>query len=1204
MRNRELVKKRIVSLILVMLLLLGSITSVQAEDNLQESKVKSETQESLAGQTFTEEETVPKEELPDEAVETVPEKSDNLAVEQAVTTKDSADKQVDSVKKTGMAVTAVLRVDGYGKSVVYPVSVTLPDTYKTFEEYGITGVKDPGYYTLLHLMAQYCVDKGLDPASQIALSGGNLKNFLNAGSGKGTFFMFMVNNTFPEKDGLGYMVTDCPVANGDYAVVYDWYWSGNSVYSYFANESMQVNANELFSVQLKANSGMSSMAADASNAQIVVTDNNGNEITDSNTFSVTGKTDKNGKAELSFFKSGTYLLTAERINGAGNNELNRPYAKIIVDKEAQLTDAQSVSAAKALLNLEGISGITQNMELPAKGRYNTAITWSSSDDKVITATTGKVTRPVDKNPKVTLTAKISKGTETAEKNFEVTVKGKTTELAYLSVSTGNIQFLPETREYTIYVPMKDSQGGAIKELEVTARPNEEAGFFKINGTAFFTSTGNVFKNETKKVPLNEDSTTIKIEVNTGGIWGNTTITVKRGNNIGSPLPELPSVEWGQHLGDKNNNAVVSAKPPLENGTLLWESFSNAPDYWGTVYAGTPILVNGAIYAVQNNKLQALDAKTGKLTKSAALIGKIGYYANITYGGGMIFVPLGDGRIQCFNAATLTSMFVTEKPGGLLGSFTIGGAIHYADGVIYIGVSDYAGNGYYAAYDTVDLDKDDTQETISAKWTSGSGDYYGSCAVTVGNYVIFAGDKGMVSSVDIRNGKEADTCSVGSAVSGAAVYADGAVWVTTKGKKLYKLGVSADGKLSAMASAAMPLGANTSPAVSGGKVYVTGGDFDNGGFLAVYDLNLNKLAEKKLEQQMNTPTVTTGYDDAYVYFTENASPGSLYTAKVTANNKITITRMFTPAHGQYSMSKVLIGADGTVYYSNDAGYIYAVTQGAQIPEKKPDSSKDENKDSGKEALKPSPGPAVSVSRLSEVRRTAKLRAKTQSQEKTSSEEIVSAMSSNADAGKKSITIKNPPEVLEASVFSALAQQPDFRLVLDCGTYTISIKGADVKDVNATLSTKLSEKETELNKEDAEKLGQYQQLELKQEGSFPGVIQIVYRLPEKLTQVKALYLYKEDLSKAAEDVAIQKQYAMFSMAEPGAYILSDTSQTEAMSDSGKTSAVSGETASDNKSAAGFPQWGGIILGAAGGMLIGGVAVGAAARKKRKNTWEKEK
>lgn len=49
-----------------------------------------------------------------------------------------------------------------------------------------------------------------------------------------------------------------------------------------------------------------------------------------------------------------------------------------------------------------------------------------------------------------------------------------------------------------------------------------------------------------------------------------------------------------------------------------------------------------------------------------------------------------------------------------------------------------------------------------------------------------------------------------------------------------------GAVEIAASTGIPLPTNASPVVSGGKVYLTGGTFNDGGFLAVYDMNLTEL----------------------------------------------------------------------------------------------------------------------------------------------------------------------------------------------------------------------------------------------------------------------------------------------------------------------------------------------------------------------------
>lgn len=1209
MRKGRKTGTRLLSLLLVLFLALGSAGAARAQEEMPasiESGGVSEETDSAGGADAAKS----NDEAAAESNHEGTAKSNHKAAAKSSNEGTATDNHEGAAEKTGCGLTATLRVDGYGKSVAYPTQVTLPDTYKTFADYGITGVEDPGYYTVMHLMAQYCEDTGKNPADEIQLSNGFLNDYLHAGSGQGTFFMFMVNNAYQAEGTMGYTFSDCPVKNGDYAVVYDWYWSTDSVYAYFSDEAVAVNANELFTVTLNANNGMSALPMNASGADIIVQDENGREITDSSVYSVSGKTDKKGQTSLSFFVPGTYLLTAERKNANGMHEMNRPYARVTVGEPIQLTDEQAVSGAARLMSIGDTTEVVQDIQLPSTGRYDTTVEWKSSDAKIV-GDDGKVTRPVDSNPSVTLTATITKGAASAVKEFTVTVKGKTTDLAYLSVNHGKLQFDPAVRDYILYVPEKDENGNPIEELEVTARPTDDALWFLIDTTKYTTGLGNVFERETKTINIKgKDKISIAIDVvaydqiKSSQVTGTTTIIVKRAADMGEPLPDLPDIEWGQHLGDKSNNAVVSAKAPTKNGALLWESFSNAPEDWGRVEAGTPILVNKNIYIVQNNRLQALDAKTGKVQMSSALDSDIGFYANITYGGGMVFVPLGNGQIQCFNAATLESMYLTEQPGGALGLFSIGGSIHYGNGSIYVGYSDYAGNGYFAAYDTVDLDTKKKDEIITPRWTSGTGDYYGTGAVTVGNYVIFAGDKGVVSSVDARSGKEADTCQLKGSVSGAAVYTDGAVWIATK-EKLYKLTIGEDGQITEEASAALPLETNASPAVAGGKVYMTGGDYNGHGFLAVYDLNLKELAVKMLDYKAGTPTVTTAYEDAYVYFAQNAEKGALSVAKVTADNKISVRNLYVPVHSNYSMSKVIIASDGTIYYTNDAGYLYAVTAGPEAPASG-EESKPGNKDNGNASKDGGEKKTVlNTADFAPVKRTIKMRGSAAAPKKTESEKIAGAIADTAGDGKTSLTIKNVPEVLEPSVFAELAGHPEFRLVLDCGAYTISMKGSDVTDKEASLHTTIRQIDEELPDAAAKKLGDYQRLELKQDGAFPGKITVVYTLPEQLADSEQLYLYEEENLEEPENVTKQEKFAMFVLKAPGAYILAENRPDTA--DGGKPDGEIDEAllGEDMKKEKGLPQWAVILLSVAGGVVVGAVAVGTVTARKRKkgSTWEEE-
>lgn len=1258
MKKKKTVKTRMLSLFLVLLLLTGSVSSVRAEEAAGAEAAGSETTkeqvvESGDSSGSDEQGNVPestgstdgsadaKKDEETSSGKNVPAPAAVKKEAKAITASDEENKAASAGEaeknkaKTGVGLTATLRVDGYGKSVLYPTNVTLPDTYKPLvgeDGYGFTEEQvgeDPGYYTPLHLMAQYCVNKGITPSEDtkgIDIEGGWLKNFLGAKSELDTFFMFEVNNICPN-DGHGnsYTFVNCPLSSGDNIVVYDWYWSenSNSAYAYFAEENINASVNTPFTVTLKSNNGMGEGAAVCSAAEVLVQDERGNVLS-ADDYQVNDKTDEKGNAKVTIKKTGTYLLTAERKNSDGMHELNRPYAKVTVGLAPVMTDEEAVKKAKEELSIVGSDKVGDCISLPDTGTYGTNVMWklkNEEDKKYIATSDGnqwQFYRPVKDDVPLTFIATIVKGDYRETKEIILNLKGKVPKIEGITVSYGTLKFNPEVKNYELYVPRE------IEKLKVTVT-HEECPLIWINGQYDFLSP---------EIQLNESSTLITIEGQVlSSVQGDSsvykdivvTITVKR-PNLGTPLPELPDITWGQHLGDKNNNAVVDFKAMTGTGELLWESFSNAPDIWGfgTRYAGTPILVNGYIYIVQNDEIVILNAKTGVREKSTKLSEKIGTSSNIIYGGGMIFVPLGDGSIQVFNAKTLQSMYLLDSPAPFEINYSVNGAMHYENGKLYVGFSDGSTLGCYAVYDTMDIDIENETEVITPLWTSENSEgqsYYGAGAVTIEDKLVIAGDSGIVYVYNSATGEKISSLQLEGAVRGSIVYAEGYIWVATKGNKIYKLSISESGQLIILAKGDLLLETNASPVVASGKVYITGGDFKNGGFLAVYDKDLKLLAKEKTEFMFNTPTVTTAYDDTYVYFTENGPEGSLYMAKVTSNNKITLTKIYTPEHPQYSMSKVIIGSDGTIYYVNDSGYLFAIRgKSDEAPEKpdggtEPDDGKDDGKDEENNGvgnnsntagttppLKPDKKPTTTVSAQSFAprKRTVKVNAATKNNVSSESN-IVNAIQQSYDKKENSLTIKNPPEVVGAEVFKQLARYQEFRLVFDCGAYTLSMKGSDITNVNATLTMKLLEMENTLSEEDAERYGNYQRLMFAQEGPLPGKITVVYKLGEQFEQSEALYLYDLLGNTEAQEVIQQKPYGMFVLENGGEFILSDQKVEEAQE--AEVVEISEEIKPVNEKTTGIPVWIYLFIGLGAGALISGlITVKVMNARKRKDTWEK--
>jgi len=322
------------------------------------------------------------------------------------------------------------------------------------------------------------------------------------------------------------------------------------------------------------------------------------------------------------------------------------------------------------------------------------------------------------------------------------------------------------------------------------------------------------------------------------------------------------------------------------------------------------------------------------------------------------------------------------------------------------------------------------------------------------------------------------------------------------------------------------------------------------------------------------------------------------AKVTANNKITLKKIYTPKHIQYSMSKVIISSDGTIYYTNDAGYLFAIrTKTSQEP-----IVPNDNTAGTPPSLKPDKKPTTTVSTQSFAprKRTVKVNAATKNNVSSESN-IVNAIQQSYDKKENSLTIKNPPEVVGAEVFKQLARYPEFRLVFDCGAYTLSMKGSDVTNVNTTLTTKLLEMENTLSEEDAERYGNYQRLMFAQEGSLPGKITVVYKLGEQFEQSEALYLYDLLGNTEAQEVILQKPYGMFVLENGGEFILSDQKVEEAQE--AEVVEISEEIKPVNEKTTGIPVWIYLFIGLGAGALISGlITVKVMNARKRKDTWEK--
>lgn len=391
----------------------------------------------------------------------------------------------------------------------------------------------------------------------------------------------------------------------------------------------------------------------------------------------------------------------------------------------------------------------------------------------------------------------------------------------------------------------------------------------------------------------------------------------------------------------SNSQIVSASTPTsaENTELAWSvklgtSYKNAPS--------TQTVVGDTLIVMSGKKLLKLDAKTGKTLKSADMVDMPSYgYTSPTYADGVIYCPLDNAKIQAFNFKTMKSMWVyTDSLGGQ--SLT---PITYDNGCIYTGFwNDEDRKANYVCIDVTDENKKETHEAKKAVWTYTNlgGFYWAGCAV-VGENVVFGCDDGTVYanknskvvSLNKKSGKTVDTLPIVGDQRSTITYLDGVIYFTTKAGYLYSVKLTASGTFNDSSVKRLSLGgASTStPLVYNGRIYlgVQGNGFGPGYFKVV---DAAKLSIIYSAQTKGYPQGQFLLSDAYlkdtgkvnIYLTYNNAPGgvTMFTDSV-GQTKAEKQELFTPSGemSNYCISSIVSDGDGTIFYKNDSGCIFAL-----------------------------------------------------------------------------------------------------------------------------------------------------------------------------------------------------------------------------------------------------------------------------------------
>lgn len=399
--------------------------------------------------------------------------------------------------------------------------------------------------------------------------------------------------------------------------------------------------------------------------------------------------------------------------------------------------------------------------------------------------------------------------------------------------------------------------------------------------------------------------------------------------------------WPNFRNGLYNMAITGAATPTSAATTVEKWVGT----YGSGWSNSPsaqIIADDALIFMNAKSLKKVNLQTGKLLAEGTMSASGGHVIiSPTYADGMVFCPLSGGKIEAFDVETLESKWVfSDALGGQNNT-----PITYFDGRLYTGF--WNGEEKEANFVCVDA------STGAQVWSKAvSGGFYWAGSTVVGNAVIFGSDDGASgfggdSHLFALNRLTGEVISditltgMGDQRSSIAYSEEkGRVYFTTKNGYIASAAVDAEsGALSDLKSNKVSSQATATPVVYGDKVYFGAGsgmrEGSTAGNLFVVDANsLKYLYEVPLlGYPQGSIMISTAYLEEtgklYCYATYNNKPGGLTLIRIdptrnTADSAELEEIYAAPGHEQYCLISPICGPDGTIYYRNDSGCIFALT----------------------------------------------------------------------------------------------------------------------------------------------------------------------------------------------------------------------------------------------------------------------------------------
>lgn len=454
-----------------------------------------------------------------------------------------------------------------------------------------------------------------------------------------------------------------------------------------------------------------------------------------------------------------------------------------------------------------------------------------------------------------------------------------------------------------------------------------------------------------------------------------------GNYPTSPNAPHPDKATGSDTtsyvkNEGNTSAATSAPTSSNNAALSWKKAYGNGNYSEILTLGDSTYFASSLlnpdWTAQPAVLHRLNAKTGEETTSLQLFSAIDSTCRPVYTDGVIVVPLANGRLQGISATEMKTLWVSNAiAAGDMNMSTVTAA----NGMVFTGTTSNwnATKGTFFGINAI------TGDCVWANKSEDAG-YYWAGACKVGNVLVYGDNAGWLKAVEPATGKVVSQLKLSSAIRSTVVSneAGTTAYMTTNDGTLHVLSVAIDGSLSeqnVVLDSTKALCTST-PTLFEGNLYVGGGVYGSKGYFSVIDastLQVKSTIEVPYYVQ-STPLVAKAVDGkTYAYFTcngaetdENKIPTNGGGAWVYCLETNTATKLFeaTGDMANWCTKSIVMGADGTLYWTNDSGTLFALANAAsssngndsdstQTPEKPGTNSQQGNKAPGSNAGKHAP-----------------------------------------------------------------------------------------------------------------------------------------------------------------------------------------------------------------------------------------------------------